>query len=673
MLENNYPIQRLKIKKILMILFILLSPIFIYMSCQSMPDFLIFRTNVQGTVRLPTFYAPMDSSFLHFTCSEQTAAPDHDVLYKQTDHISLITRTTSDDSKSQNNDCNKVLVNSSNEGQIISSSYAHLTPYETSLEKLKYLVSSTPSGQALFSVVTVNDHMKIEKLQKDRNGNFLCNFKKYGYFDYKLLPYALIVLLIFFSLFQFVISDFFISAVKKTFSDNPYAMAFLMAWSTVVYLSVFPSLFAPGGDTILKAVNVNQFAYWFGTPFFIYMMLMRIIGYSWIQTLPAVTALLSQIILIKLVNYVFSNYAKKYKSIMVALSVISFPLNPIVYLYSFAQQRYFMVLSIAALGISLFFYAYIKRNITNTPIPHWQTSCILVLFDISWLVRPEYFLIFLISACGLIALNLKDKNKFGLNEAFICLALAAPSKTICSFVIPAIYQFDSQQNSVLYSTASEMPWAFQYICSNNDPNGALAKDLMPFGTHEDLCNKGAEAFFWSNIITKANATNIASLSSLSHDLKTTFLTHKSISIRGWARRAVEILHGNVYHLMDQYSLRALNQPDVIIAVPDEFGLIKEHPYLKGFQRDLTSFYKVLAYHVNSHSLVIILLLTLVGLVYARIWMTPLFSAAFLIMTVAVTFAAPAPSWAYLAFLPMWVNFCLILTILECLVAKRMKS
>lgn len=216
--------------------------------------------------------------------------------------------------------------------------------------------------------------------------------------------------------------------------------------------------------------------------------------------------------------------------------------------------------------------------------------------------------------------------------------------------------------------------SYPYICGGV-VDQKLSKALEYFAPPQNMCQLGPEQFWWEQASLKTNYADVPAIQELHRvvyqEIKADFWTF----LRYRITTGKELLFDRMWQMDGQYYRRDLsratgNPIDVNTAVPDDFGLIRDHPLTRGLNRQLTALYGAMGNSINLTGLVIVAVVTILSVATGLVWLTPSFSLLFLLMTVPIVALSPTRNWAYIGFLPFWASLVLPLSICEGVISQR---
>lgn len=668
-------------------LFAILLGFFVAYRCWTIPDTFIFRTAMTGSVYLPTFFPPGAGERLDFNTGDTAPSlirPDTPPLARVGDYAVYSPAPTSVFCSEHKTLCSQgsngifILSGSSRDEQITSSSYARIDENRTSLAHLRKLLNTGAPSQRLF-VVSVSGGKKIvEEMVRDGD-YFRLNLNKSRVFSKSLLYYAVVLSFLlteaFFLLLSAPVRGFF----HRLHNSNPYATTVLVIWWTVFYACVFPSLFAH--DTLIRATNAQAYTDWYSGLYFVYTSFVRIIGFEWIQLLPAVLGLLSAFLLLRCGDMATSACPVWQKRLLSFLTVISFIGNPAVVVSMFSQQRYFLVITVAFFAVSLMFYTYFR--LTNRDYSNFYRlmSGVVITAGVAWLFRPEYFALYTIAIVLFTFLLFKERKILrplrGMAALLVSACLILALKQFIDRALPYHYGFDSQLSKASYTTVSVVAMADPYVCAST-PEPRISNAMGHFGPVKRLCAEGPEAFWWQVLTPQANRQSIPALGEMRRITLDDIKRDPMPFLRYRAKTGYDLLNDDIWQMESPYDrrdeVRKFNAyVSDHIRVPDQFGLVRDHPLTRGVARDFTRFYHWEGKKIGIRGLSVVVVVTFLVVATGWTWLTPLFSLLFLAMVVPVVMASPTINWAYIAFLPVWGAFVLPLGISEALIARKQKG
>lgn len=666
-------------------LFFLLFFAFLTFRCWTVHDVFVFRSDVAGDVYVPTFYPATDKARLHFNegISDKSELQPSGQLLVKADGLSAY-RVDPNSSFCKNGGklciegwCGDIVLSGSNKnGPITTSSFAMLSESDTSLWELRKLIGKNSQKQRIFIVSLDEKSPKIEELSGD-NGVFSINLRKFASFSPKLSLFAFLTAAIITIFSMLLLSKSALSFFRALYDNNRFSTCFVVVWWLVFYSCVFPAIFAH--DTVISNANSQNYTDWYSGMYFIYTSCIRIVGFNWIQFLPAVLGLLSALLVLRCGSLALTGHPLWQKRLLSALTVGMFVCNPAAVVTMFAQQRYFVVIDLAIFAISLWCYVYFEALSQNRTISSKMVAFILFLTGLAWLLRSEYLVIFaaaiLFFGAGAV-IQRKNKN-FVLRRSLLIFLSICSIFSIRVFINHAVthyYHYDRGMNQYRYGAVSEVAMSYPYICGGV-VDQKLSKALEYFAPPQNMCQLGPEQFWWEQASLKTNYADVPAIQELHRvvyqEIKADFWTF----LRYRITTGKELLFDRMWQMDGQYYRRDLsratgNPIDVNTAVPDDFGLIRDHPLTRGLNRQLTALYGAMGNSINLTGLVIVAVVTILSVATGLVWLTPSFSLLFLLMTVPIVALSPTRNWAYIGFLPFWASLVLPLSICEGVISQR---
>ena len=655
--------------------------------CWFVPGVEVFRTNTALGVHLPTFYPPADDqAMLNFTPGGVVPgvnAPDNQklaqgggaTLYRADPASASCHAHAALCAGGPNGDL--VLVVDGPGGGVTTASYAVLTEMDTQLSALRQLVGEPGQPQRLFMVINAHGTTVIRELSPGRDNAFLCNMSGAGIFARWLLVYALLAALLIGGLVYGLTAPALRRFLAETWRAAPLAMAVLVLWTLGMYAITFPGIYV--SDSLLAPANTGYYTDWFGGLYFIVTTLFRIIGYRWMQVLPVALGLMSWLLMLRSVTLACANTPRWVRALASVLVVAMVIANPAVVAAMFAQQRYLLVLAVAAAGVTLAFYNVIVARIESRPMSPVAIGTSLTLLALAALLRTEYAAPLLtgvvLALLGYFRQRHANPDAWLRGRMAITAALVVffAAKDVISQVVPALYHYDSSRYAAEYTAATAISFAYPYACGVT-PDPAVVTEVERFGPLDDLCRKGTdygpENFFWSDIDRHHGGDT--------HALVTMRRTVLSAVAADWhpymhqrLRYAWDTATQGPWHLASRYALRdrALTGNAGAVsghmATADQFGLVLDWPPAATPERHVIGEYYFLGAAIGLYSFGVVLAATLAALL-AGAWLCVAGSMTVLAMAVPVILAEPTVDWAYLAFLPVWTSCLLPLALAETL-------
>ncbi|MGV4855199.1 hypothetical protein [Acetobacter senegalensis] len=660
-------------------LFLALFCVFAAFRCWTVPNVLIFRSESVGDIYVPTFYPPTDTARLKFSDGAVSAVSVHpdSAPIVQSNGLSIYrVSSTSPFCHTTPKFClpgregGIVLSGQNEKGPVFSSSYAVLTEVDTSLSHLRHLVNKSSPSQRLF-VVSLNGRMKSVKELQNSGGDFSINLRYFEEFSYKFLIYSFVSsALIVFSIY-ILLSPGSLRFFRELYEQNKFSSLFVCVLWLLFYICVFPSMFCH--DTIIHNANAQIYTEWYSGLYFIYNSCVRIIGFEWIQLVPALAGLLSVLLLLRCGSLAMAGRPTWQKRLLSAATVGLFVCNPAIIISMFSQQRYFVVITVVFLAISLWFYGYFKSLSENRPFSRSLAVAVLVLCGLSWLLRAEYLAVFAVSILFFVFSKVAaGRSRLLVVAGSVCFIIFM--KMFIDHAMPILYDYNKDLAKWKYLTVSDISMSYPYICQGQ-VDQELAGIIGYFAPAQKVCEVGPESFWWGMMSGKAGLNAVPTMRNLQQrvvwDIKNNwrpFLHYR------W-ETGLQLFFGDIWQMDSRYRrrdiARATGVPvDINTTIPDVFGLINDHPATRGLNRDVISLYVRASQAVNIKGLVVIAVVSIVALATGWSWLTPLFSLLFVAMVVPIVLVAPTVNWAYLAFIPVWASFSVPLAVCEILVTQR---
>lgn len=665
-------------------IFLFLFCVFATFRCWTIPDTFIFRSDVSGSVYFPTFYPATDRERLDFsTGSASVTRKNFDSapileeggfsLYSPEPKSSFCQENAAYCQPGPNGIL--ILTGTSKGGLVTTSSYARIDEMATSLAHLRTLVSSGSPSQRLFVVSIYGNNKTIHELS-EKEGRFRLDLRGTHIFSYKLLCFAAITAFLIACFFALITSSGSILFFRSLYLENRYSALILVVWWGVFYLCIFPSIFSH--DTVIHNANAQIYTDWYSGLYFIYTACIRIVGFEWIQLLPAVSGLLSGIILLRCGSMATSARPKWQSRALSALTVVLLIGNPALVTSMFSQQRYFVVIEVAFLAISMWFYVYFRFLEKKNRHIYQMTSGVVFVSGLAWLLRPEYLIFFAFSYIFFGLAFVLGRKIFsircGLSVISCAFVMIVGLKFFIDRAMPSYYGYDRTLAAERYKTVSAIAMATPFICRSNPEHG-ITSTMERFGSINILCENGPEAFWWRVVSPQARPQTIELmrkmrgnvLSDVEHD-PITLLRYRMLTGYDLFKNDIWQMD-NPYHRRD--IAREFHSPtDQNIMIPDRFGLIHDYPLTRGLTRALTDFYAWTGSQIGIKGMITVCIFSVVVLATGWAWLTPFFSLLFLAMIIPIVLVSPALNWAYIAFMPVWASFALPLGISEALITQR---
>ncbi|WP_127754114.1 hypothetical protein [Devosia sp. 1566] len=410
------------------------------------------------------------------------------------------------------------------------------------------------------------------------------------------------------------------------------------------YLLVFPALII--SDLIIWRVSGDSFTTWFSGAYVVYLYLFNFIGYDLIQ-LPAV--LLVFLTVLYLGQQLKTAYPQRGKLVS-TLMLAGIGLSPLLFVLTYSVQRYFLAGLLAMAGLAILFSG--LRPVLLERRLGFGAALGLSVIGVAALLRTEYVLI-LVVAFILIACSLwQGRHWSGLRSLGAIVIATGIAAFGLNMALPLAHGVNLPRERSLYLLSSLVDVARPYAGCREQP-GRLQGVIAKFGPVNELCEKGAEQFFWSHEGRLSDEAAASLARELRSGVIAAVLADPTATLVRIFNRGKRLGSDQIWQIYDKYEVRE-NQPNIGAAVPtaDNFGLVHDLPLLERAHRAMIALYKALS-HTSA---LMIASLMLIGLSFALVRRAPLAAAvslSILVITLANTALSPTVNWAYILILPVW--------------------
>lgn len=641
---------------------------------QTVERVLIFRTNVQADAHLATFFPRSDRTRLNFGPGAVVA--DVASLFSSEAPVAQWTGDNNTalflyELRPESSVCAQaaalcepnprgifVMLQNTPSGSVATSSYAILGRGYVPLHQLRALRIAPGAPQDLFAAAypPENPTPLLYALEREGADMVSVDFSAAAapverYKPYLMAAVALIGLLTWFA--PSLLSFWFASL-----RESPISGAVLTIWITVCSVAIFPSIFMH--DTLFEGLNGYGFTTWYSTLYFLYTGVFRVLGYQYIQLPLILFGYFSLLLTLRTITVAFG--AGRGDSVLKALFVIGVLASPALFAALFVQQRYFLAVMLALLGVTSALFAFI-RELKGERLSVAVYTVAAVALICAALLRPEYlaFVTLLVVALAARAIVVRDYASGGFVVAVMLLLVG--SRELMVRTIPDAYEHDSGYADALYQTVTALAVARPYVTCDGVVNSHYEELVDHAGGMEQYCSMGPEPFYWGQVRPNQDAITEAMLREINAEARRLVLADpEPFAGDRWiyAKSMMESEYWQLesrYVRRDTFSARPVDHHEIH---PDRYGLQYDWPAVEPLNREIVPFYRDLSEIPPSYTIIAMLVVAVVvvGCFFFGAYVTGLFGAAVLGFLVPIVALSPTQNWAYIAFAPIWAAFVL---------------
>ena len=460
------------------------------------------------------------------------------------------------------------------------------------------------------------------------------------------IDYAVLYSLLFAGAITFGIRSALFVRTAGALVQMPYFASAATVIVAVYYLAVFPGFF--NSDTVIRFANASSYTIWYSSLYQVYTYLFVFIGFKLMQLVPALLILASA-----LAFYRAAAGTGRMQVVVGAVLLLSLALSPVLFATVFSAQRYFVSAAILVFGLSLF--ALGLRSLVANPARSPLVSAAAVVLAGAALMRPEYWLIWLVVIGTQAFLGWREKAHAWFRRGLSHAALAVAAMFMLTTVLPLLHGVDTSDDKAKYELASLLDMARPYSgCEGETLRPQIRAQLEAAGGTDLYCSFRTEIFFSD----RARGLPVAEAQALTRNLKSQLLVamleEPLPAARRFVVRAGEILGGAIWHIYDRYKDR--DQVDFWQGQSDRFGLLTDPALPRPVYNTVMAYFTAIA-HASTHFIVFSAVVA--GTSLFLTWGQPislLLSWAVLAISVVSVVLSPAEHWAYVVVLHLWAVF-----------------
>ncbi len=651
---------------------------------QTVNTVLVFRTNPTADVHLHGFYPPSKYTKLKFNEGKTIQAADASALLSENKPllVNVVNSATlslyaplSDGAfclkyvalcKGTQGKVRALLI-SDPQSSVVTTSFSRVTRSATRLERVSRFDVDPAKHQKLF-VVSFKKHsdQNIFALSRGGPSHFKVDLSQQTEPNEHLRPYVFAASILLAGLFLLITDWRCWMFIRNTFSSSPFATMALISWAALCYTAVFPGVFSV--DIVLRYVNDEHFKGWYGSLYYAYTAILHALGAHWIQA-PAVLAfLISFAFLLRGISLVFSPARQWTARILKTVLVGTIIFNPGMFAAMFVAQRYFLVLPVLFLGLTMLSWNYLQNFVHKRAetIPGYLSGLLIV--ALAAFFRTEYF-IFLAAAVAVVGfLTFRERTGRYRQMAFLGLAVICVAGTATAFQVSvyAFHGYKPEIEAAKYLAISAISMGRPYVACNSAVQGRYEELIEELGGKQEYCKRGPESFWWTRGNSNAGHMGATKLREVRTEVIKLIVDNPIPYLQDRLHIGKQLLNQEYWHIHSRYKKRdhvrkfgGTNGLSVHVNHADRFGMLRDNPITEPLNRLIPSFYRRLsrgAAGTNAVALIFILIASLPLVIMWRAYATGVLSLMFVALLLPITGLAPTVNSAYIAFLPIWAVY-----------------